>query len=74
MTQLTQVTVVKVVYHLVGKIGWAKVAGNGTRQNSERKFPWDVRVPLPRKFVQGRKLAERPGLVAKSKWKFRLGF
>ena len=31
-----------VVYHLVEKNGWSKVAVNGTRQNREWKFPWDV--------------------------------
>ena len=31
-----------VVYHLLEKNGWSKVAVNGTHQNREWKFPWDV--------------------------------
>ena len=30
-----------VVYHLVGKTRWWKVAVNGTHQHPEWKFPWD---------------------------------
>ena len=61
--------------------GWSKVALNGTHQNTEWKFPWDVPVPFPRTFPQGRIQAERPGTSFKeqtertfSVWKFRLGF
>ena len=57
-----------VVYHLVGKTGWSKVAVNGTHQNPEWKFPWDVRVPFPRAFPPGRIQAERSGTSSKSKW------
>ena len=56
-----------VVYHLVAKTGWSKVALNGTHQNTEWKFPWDVPVPFPRTFPQGRIQAERPRTSSKSK-------
>ena len=57
-----------VVYHLVGKTGWSKVAVSGTHQNPEWKFPWNVRVPFPRTSPPGRIQAERPGTSRKSKW------
>ena len=44
-----------VAYHLVGKTGWSKVAVNGTHQNHEWTFPWEVRVPFPRTSPRGRK-------------------
>ena len=34
------------VYHLVRKTGRLKVAVNGTHQNPEWKFPWNVCVHL----------------------------
>ena len=58
----------KVVYHLVGKTSWSKVAVNGTHQDAEWTFPWDVRVPFPRKSPPRRIQAERSGTSRKSKW------
>ena len=48
-----------VVYHLVEKTGWSKLAVNETYQNLEWKFPWDVHVPFPRTSSPGRIQAER---------------
>ena len=65
---------------LVGKTSWSKDAVNGTHQNPEWNFPWDVRVPLPRTLPQGRTQAQRPGTRSKeqmertfSVWKFSSG-
>ena len=58
----------KVVYHLLGKTSWSKVAVNGTHQDAEWTFPWDVRVPFPRKSPPRRLQAERPGTSRKRKW------
>ena len=55
-----------VVYHLVGKTGWSKVAVNGTHQNTKWKFPWNVRVPFPQTSTQGRIQAERRGTSIKA--------
>ena len=59
---------IRVVYHLVGKTDWSKVAVNGTHQNPEWKLPWDVRVPFPRTSPPGRMQTERSGTSGKSKW------
>ena len=57
-----------VVYRLVETTGWSKVAVNGTHQNLEWKFPWDVRFPSPRTSSPGRIQAERSGTGRESKW------
>ena len=57
-----------VVYHLVEKTGWSKLAVNGTYQNLEWKFPWDVHVPFPRTSSPGRIQAEKSRTSRKSKW------
>ena len=57
-----------VVYHLVGKTGWSKVAVNGTHQNLEWKFLWDVHVLFPRTSAPERIQVERSGTSRKSKW------
>ena len=44
------------------------MAVNGTHQNPEWKFRWDVHVPFPRTFPPGRIQAEGPGTSRNRKW------
>ena len=53
---------------LVGETDWSKVAVNGTHQNPEWKFPWDVHVLFPRTSPRGRMQVERRGTSRKIKW------